>query len=139
MVDRMSESLILVSVRCPLRIPGIRVLHRAIELQEQAEGGHLFVLHVNRHHRGERIDREELACAVRKEVGPLDDASYHVRSAFLLEEAILYEAIQQEADYVVIGKTTKARWRRILSSRLGLNLDVESFLRRHLETNLVVV
>lgn len=60
-------------------------------------------------------------------------------NAFLLEEAILYEAVQQDADYVVIGKKTKARWRQLLTDRLGIDIDLEAFLQHHLNATLLVV
>lgn len=135
----MAEALILVTVPYPLCTSGVRTLHRAIQLRDQIGDGHLVVLHINLRQKGEYTNQEELVRAVRQTVGRLEGTSYHVRSTFFLEEAILYEATQQEADYVVIGKTTRGRWRRALSSRLGLAVDLESFLRRHLDSELVVV
>lgn len=83
--------------------------------------------------------RLELARAVESAIGPHENASYHVRNAFLLEEAILYEAAQQDADYVIVGRDTKARWRRVLADRLDLDIDLDRFLREHLGAKLVVV
>jgi hypothetical protein len=94
---------------------------------------------VNLLHKGEHAEREDLVRAVEQEFGSVTSASYHVRDAFLLEETILYEAIQQDVDYVVIGKDTTARWRQILSDRLDIDTDLEVFLQRHLNTKLVVV
>ncbi|WP_228546265.1 hypothetical protein [Halegenticoccus tardaugens] len=90
-------------------------------------------------HKGEHVERKDLVRAVEREFGSLPNVSYHARNAFLLEEAILYEAIQQDVDYVIIGKDTKARWRQILSDRLDIDTDLEAFLQRHLNTKLVVV
>lgn len=135
----MSERTVVVPVRYPLEAASVRTLRRAIETAEDHERAHLYVLHVNLLHSGRHVSRRDLARAVEREVGPLENASYHVRDAFLLEEAILYEAVQQNADYVVVGRDRKASWRRILSERLGLRVDVEAFLAAHLDAKLVVV
>lgn len=135
----MHETGFLVPIRYPLRESSVRTLKRAIELGDEYESAHLYILYVNLLHKGEHVEREELVRAVGREFGSLPNASYHVRNAFLLEEAILYEAIQQDVDYVVIGKDTRARWRQILSDRLDIDTDLEVFLQRHLNTKLVVV
>ena len=135
----MHETGFLVPIRYPLQESSVRTLKRAIELAEGYENAHLYILYVNLLHKGEHVEREELVRAVEREFGSLPNASYHVRNAFLLEESILYEAIQQDVDYVVIGKDTTARWRQILSDRLDIDTDLEVFLQRHLSTKLVVV
>lgn len=135
----MSQMRILIPVRYPLREDSVRTLKRAVELAEGNENAHLYILHVNLLHRGEHVERDDLVRAVEREFGTLADASYHVRNAFLLEEAILYEAVQQDVDYVVIGRDTKARWRQILADRLDIDTDLEVFLERHLNATLVVV
>lgn len=47
--------------------------------------------------------------------------------------------LQQDADDDVIGRDRRARWRRILSDPLGVDGDLEGFLREHLGAKLVVV
>jgi K+-sensing histidine kinase KdpD len=128
----------LIPVRYPLEEDSVRTLNRAIALTEVNENAHLYILHINLLSLDEHVEREELVHAVEREFGTLADASYHVRKAFLLEEAILYEAVQHDVDYVVIGKDTKARWRQILADRLDIDTDLEVFLERHLNATLVV-
>lgn len=135
----MTEVLFMVPLRYPLHERGIGTLRRALELAGEHENAHLYVLHVNLIHEDEHVERRDLARAIEREFGSLDNATYHVRSAFLLEEAILYEAVQQDADYVVIGRDTRARWRQILTDRLDLDTDLETFLQRHLGAKLIVV
>lgn len=135
----MNEPLILVAVSYPLKEQSVRTLQRAIDLADDQGEAALAVLHVNIIHKNEHVTQEALARAVEHEVGPLANATYDVRDAFLLEEAVLYEAVQQKADYVVIGKDTRAWWRRILSHRLGIDVDLEVFLQKHLNATLVVV
>lgn len=135
----MDEILFLVPLRYPLEEPGVRTLRQALELAAEHENAQLYILHVNLIHKNEHVERDALVRAVEREFGSLEHASYHVRNAFLLEEAILYEAVQQEADYVVIGADTRARWRQILAHRLDMDIDLEAFLQRHLTATLVVV
>ena len=129
----------LIPIRYPFEERSVRTLKRAIELANDHETTHLYILHVNLLHQDEHVKRGDLVRAVEREFGSLANASYHVRNAFLLEEAILYEAVQQDADYVVIGKDTKARWRQILTDRLDIDVDLEAFLQHHLNAKLVVV
>ena len=135
----MDKTRFLVPLRYPPGENSNRTLTRAIELADGYENSHLYIFHVNLLHKGEHVEREDLVRAVEREFGSLPNASYHVRNAFLLEEAILYEAIQQDVDYVVIGKDTTARWCQILSDRLDIDTDLEVFLQHHLNTKLVVV
>lgn len=129
---------ILVPIRYPLKAANTRTLQRAIELAGEIGPAHLYVLHVNLIHRGEHVSRADLARAVQAEVGSLENASYHVRDAFLLEEAILYEVVQQNVDYVVVGKSLRSKWRRLLTAHLDTTVDLERFLRTHLEAELIV-
>ena len=135
----MTEVLFMVPLRYPLRERGVGTLQRALKLATEHENAHLYVLHVNLIHNNEHVERKDLVRAVEQKFGSLDNATYHVRRAFLLEEAILYEAVQQDADYVIIGKDTRARWRQVLADRLDVDIDLEAFLQRHLGAKLVVV
>jgi K+-sensing histidine kinase KdpD len=135
----MSETTILVPVRYPLEEQNVRTIKKALDIAEQQGDAVLSILHINVIHKNERVTRDDLVSAVESKFGRLANARYEVSKAFLLEEAILNEAIQQKAEYVVIGKDRRARWRRILSSLLGKNVHIESFLQKHLNANLVVV
>lgn len=135
----MNEILVLVAIRYPLKEQGVRTLKRAIDLAADQRRADLSILHINVIHRNEHVTQRDLKRAVEQEFGPLTNATYYVRDSFLLEEAILQEATQQKAEYVVIGKDTRAWWRRILTHRLNMDIDLEAFLQRHLNTNLIVV
>lgn len=135
----MSEMPILVAIRYPLKEQSVRTLKRAIELAGDQESAKLFILHINAIHHNEHVTKQALANAVERECGPLANATYHVRDAFLPEEAILYESIQQKAEYVVIEEDTRSKWRQILTYRLQLDVDIEAFLRDHLNAHLIVV
>lgn len=135
----MSKTTILVPVRYPLEEQNVRTIQKAIEIAEQQDDADLSIIHVNIIHENEQVTREDLVRAIEREFGPLTNARYEVNKSFLLEETILYEAVQQKAEYVVIGTDRRARWRRILSYLLGRNVYLERFLREHLNANLVVV
>lgn len=135
----MSEMPILVAIRYPLKEQSIRTLQRAIELAEDQGNANLSILHINALHHNEHVTKQALANAVEREFGSLANATYHVRDAFLLEEAILYESIQQKAKYVVIEEDTRGKWRQILTHRLQIDVDVEAFLREQLNAHLIVV
>lgn len=135
----MSEATILVPVRYPLKEQNVRTIKKALEIAEQQGDAELLILHINVIHEKERVTREDLVRAVEREFGRLANAVYDVNNAFLLEEAILNEAVQQKVEYVVIGKDRRARWRRILSYLLGRDVHLERFLQEHLTANLVVV
>lgn len=135
----MSETIILVPVRYPLQEENVRTIKKAIEIAEQQGDAELSILHINVIHENEKVTRDDLVRAVKRKFGRLANATYEVRNSFLLEETILYEAVQQKADYVVIGKDRRARWRQILSFVLGTDVHLERFLEEHLNANLVVV
>lgn len=134
----MPRTAVLVPIRYPLAASSVQTVSRAIDLAEGFDDAHLFILHVNVLHRGEDVDRTELRRAVEDEVDPPASASCHVRDAFLIEKAILDEATQQDADYVVIGESLRARWRQLLADRLGVGVDLEAFLHHRLNAELVV-
>lgn len=130
---------IVVPIRYPPKPASVDTLREARAIADRFEDAHLYILHVNIVQKNEAVSRAELSSAVRRAVGPLSNASYHVRDAFLVEESILYEAVQLQADYVVIGKNRRARWQQLLMKHLSLTADIETFLQTHLEAELIVV
>jgi K+-sensing histidine kinase KdpD len=138
-MDHLATELILVPVRYPLEAAGVRTLDRAIELAEQVGSAHIYILYVNLIHKDERVKRADLRRAVEQTVGPIENASYHVRDAFLLEETILSESINQNVDYIVIGRERGSRWLRAFTARLTADVDLETFLRTRTDAELVVV
>lgn len=135
----MTGQTLLVPIRVPLTDASKQTLRGAMEHASSLDGAHLYVLHVNVVHRDDRVTRADLQQCVEEQFGPLENASYHIRETFLLEEAILDEAYQQDVDAVVIGHPRRSRLRRILENRLDLSVDLESFLEKHLDADLVVV
>lgn len=137
--SRVTRATLLVPIRSPFHAASVQTLTHAISCAEQFDDAHLLILHVNLLHRGKTIDRPELEAALEEAVGLPSNASCHVRDAYLLETAILDEATQQNADYVIIGKSLQSRWRQLLADRLGIGLDLESILHHQLDADLVVV
>lgn len=135
----MNETHILAAIRYPVEEHDGRTLQKAIELTEDRKNADLSVLHINALHQNEHVTQQALINAVENEFGPIANATYSVINAFLVEEAILHESIQREAEYVVIGEDTRAQWRQILTHRLQIDVDIEAFLEHHLNAHLVVV
>ena len=129
----------MVPLRYPLEAQGSKTLQRAIHLTEEHADAQLYFLHVNLVHQNEHVRKNEFREAIEREIGSQESATYDIQNAFLLEEAILQEAVNQDADYVVIGKDTRSWWRRILTRRLGMDIGLEVFLQKHLGTKLIVI
>jgi K+-sensing histidine kinase KdpD len=130
--------MLLVPIQFPMTEDSIRTVSQAMDLANQLDDPHIYILHVNLAYRGKPVKRPELQRSVEAAVGFLPHASYHVRDAQLLEEAIIDEAKQQGVDYVIIGHSQRARWRRALATRLNMTVDLESFLPQHLDAEVVV-
>lgn len=134
-----SQTTVLVPVRHPLSDAGVQTITRAVELADEFDDAALYILYVNLLQKNERVTPRDLKAAVEQELGPLANASYNVANAFLLEEAILNEAAQEDADYVVIGHSLRGRLRNLIADRLDLGVDLEGVLREHLDAELIVV
>jgi nucleotide-binding universal stress UspA family protein len=130
-------TLVVVPVRYPLSEHSRATLQRAVDVAEEHDAD-LTVLHVNLYQNGGRVSRSELKRAVESSFGRLPRARYVVRSGFLVEETILDEVAAEEADYVVIGRKQAGRWRRMIRSLVD-DPDVETFLRRELDCDLITV
>lgn len=128
-------SLVVVPVRYPLTEHSRATLTEAIDVSER-EDADLTVLHVNLYQNDGRVSRHELRRAVEADFGRLDRARYVVRNGFLVEETILDEVAAEGADFVVIGQKQASRWRSMVR-RLVDDPDVESFLRRKLDCDVI--
>ncbi|QSG02698.1 Nucleotide-binding protein, UspA family [Natranaeroarchaeum sulfidigenes] len=128
---------VVVPVRYPLSSHSKKTLAQAIELAEDRDGD-LSVLHVDLYQDSRDISRAELKRSVESEFGRLQNARYIVRKGFLVEETILEEIANEDADVVVIGHKQEGRWRRMIR-KLVSDPDIESYLRQRLECELVVV
>ncbi|APW98012.1 universal stress family protein [Halobiforma lacisalsi AJ5] len=116
----------------------METISHAIDVADELDDSHLYILHVNVLHKGDDIDRTEFRRTVEERIETPPYASCHVRDAYLLEKAILEEAAEQDADYVVIGQSMRARWRQLLTDHLGVGVDLEGFLDQQLNAELVV-
>ena len=119
---------VLVSVRYPLTAQSIQTLEHANQLARSHDDAHLYVLHVNLFQNGGTTHKAEITAAI----APFfDDCTPEVivRRGFLVEEVISAEAAYLDADVVVLGRTRKATWRRLLSRALGNDPAIATHLR----------
>lgn len=130
-------TLVVVPVRYPLSEHSRATLERAVEVAEDRDAD-LTVLHVNLYQSDGHVTRTDLKAAVERAVGNIDRARYVVRSGFLVEETILDEVANEAANYVVIGRKQSSRWRRMIRRVLD-DPDVEGFLRRELDCEVITV
>lgn len=128
-------SLVVTPVRYPLTNHSKATLTNAIKVARENDAD-LTVLHVNLYQNDRHVTRTDLKNAVEREFGRLSRVRYVVRSGFLVEETILEEIADEEADFVVIGAKQSGRWRRMLR-RLVDGPDVEQFLREKLECTVI--
>jgi nucleotide-binding universal stress UspA family protein len=128
-------TLVVVPVRYPLSEHSRATVKRPIYIARE-EDAELTVLHVNLYQSDQRVTRTELKRAVEREFGRLDFARYVVRPGFLVEETILDEVAEENADFVVIGQKQASRWRSMVR-RLVDDPDIEDFLRRELECQVI--
>jgi K+-sensing histidine kinase KdpD len=128
---------VIVPVRYPLSEHSTATLRAAAELAREREA-ELTVLHVDLYQEDGKVTRTELKRAAERRLGRIRNARYVVRRGFLVEQTILDEVAAEDADAVVIGRKQVGRWRRTLRSMLG-DPDVEAFLERELDCELVVV
>jgi len=130
-------SLVVVPVRYPLSKHSRRTLEQAIEIARSRDAA-LTVLHVNLYQNGKKVTRVDLKNAVEKAFGRIERARYVVRTGFLVEESILDEVAAEGADVVVIGSKQASRLRRIFQ-RFTDNPDIEQYLRRHLDCEVITI
>ncbi|QSG06549.1 universal stress protein [Halapricum desulfuricans] len=130
-------TLVVVPVRYPLTEHSRATLSKAIRIANE-EDASLSILHVNLYQENGRVTRTDLKEAVEDAFGYLSDARYVVRSGFLVEETILDEIIDEDADVVVIGQKQTSRWREMIR-RLLDDPDLERFLDGELDCRIVTV
>lgn len=136
------QSTILVPIRYPLTAQTTQTLAYAERLAhcQDGEDGRLLVLHVNMIHYNEQRRHHE----IRRAIEPLLDRTQFtvsVRRGYLVEEAILDEALAEDVDVIVIGKNQTSLWRRLGRKITGNDPAIAPFLRTHLadETPVKVV
>ncbi|WP_229124053.1 universal stress protein [Halapricum desulfuricans] len=130
-------TLVVVPVRYPLTEHSRATLAKAIRIANEEDAA-LSILHVNLYQENGRVTRTDLKEAVEDAFGYLSDARYVVRSGFLVEETILDEIIDGDADVVVIGQKQTSKWREMIR-RLLDDPDLERFLDDELDCRIVTV
>ena len=128
---------VVVPVRYPLSERSERTLASAIEIAED-RGAELTVLHVDLYQAGRTVTRGDLRRAVERKFGRVPRTRYAVRNGFLVEETILEEVAEGDADVVVIGDRQAGRLRRLVR-RVIDGPDVDQYLRGHLDCEVVTV
>ena len=129
---------ILVPIRYPLTDQGAQTLAAAGRMAQENAPAALNVLHVNLFQNGKNIQTEELTRAISS---TLDDVKALVttRQGFLVEEVILEEATQIDADIIVVGTNQQTVWRRFVRRLLGNDVEVGSFLRDHVTNGIEIM
>jgi nucleotide-binding universal stress UspA family protein len=128
---------VLVPVRYPLSSHSERTLAAAVEIAAERDA-ELIVLHVNLYQDGQKVTRSDLKSAAERAVDLEATTRYVVRKGFLVEETILEEAAEEDADVVVIGTKQIGRFRRMIR-RLFDEPNVNAYLHEHLDTEVVTV
>lgn len=128
---------VVVPVRYPLTEHSQATLEEAIRVADE-EDASLTVLHVNLYQSNGRVTRTELKDAVESAFGYLPNTRYVVRSGLLVEETILDEIVEEEADIVVVGQKQSSRWREMVR-RLVNDPDLETFLGEELDCRVLTV
>jgi nucleotide-binding universal stress UspA family protein len=126
---------VVVPVRYPLTAHSEATLRKAIAVAEE-EGAELTVLHVNLYHDTDHTSRSELKEAVEAVAGAVPDVRYVVRTGLLVEETILDEVVEQDADVVVIGQKQAPRWRQMIR-RIVDDPDIEQYLEQEFDAKIV--
>lgn len=123
-------TMILVPIRYPLTDQSARTLAAAGRLANDHAPADLRVLHVNLYQTGDKTQTAELTRSISSTLDGVE-ASVTTRQGFLVEEVILEEATQIDADIVVVGANQQPTWRRLLRRLLQNDPEVSSFLRDH--------
>jgi nucleotide-binding universal stress UspA family protein len=126
---------VVVPVRYPLSSHSEATLRKAVSIAK-GENAELTVLHVNLYHENDRISRADLRSAVEEAIDDLPDTRYVVRRGLLVEETILDEVVEQDADIVVIGRKQAPRWRRMIR-RIADDPDIEQYLDGEVDAKVV--
>lgn len=132
------KTTILVPIRYPLTDESARTLAAAGRLAQQYSPADLLVLHVNLFQSNENIQTEELTHAISS---VLDDVTANVitRRGFFVEETILEEAVDIEADFVVVGVGQTAIWRKLIRRVIGNEPAVGSYLQANVTSDVEVI
>jgi K+-sensing histidine kinase KdpD len=129
---------VLVPIRYPLTDQSSQTLAAAGRLAQDHTPADLRVLHVNLYQNSNSTQTSELTRAISSTLDDVE-ASVTTRQGFLVEEVILEEATQIDADIVVVGANQRATWRKILSRVLENGPAVGLFLRENVTADTEVM
>lgn len=132
------QTTILAPIRYPLTDESARTLAAAGRVAHDNTPAELRVLHVNLFQTNDNTQSEDLTRAISSTLDDVD-ASVHTQRGFLLEEVILEEAEDINADIVMIGKSQQPVWRRFLNRILRDDPAVGSFLRERTTDDVEIV
>lgn len=132
------DSTILVPIRYPIGDESARTLVEAGRLAERRAPATLVALHVNLIQYDEGYRAQELTTAISSVLEDVE-AAVVTRRGFIVEEVILEEADQLDADVIVLGADRRSRWRRLLRRLTGNDPDIGSYLRQHTTSRTDVV
>lgn len=130
-------TLVVVPVRYPLSKHSKTTLQEAIRIAEERDAD-LTVLHVDLFQDNQNVSRVALKREAESELGRIDRARYVVRQGFLVEETIMEEVADEEADVVVIGSKQAGRWRKMLN-KLFESPDIGQYLEEQLDCTVISV
>ncbi|WP_435075668.1 universal stress protein [Halorubrum sp. HHNYT27] len=125
---------ILVPIRYPLTDQSARTLATAGRLAHDYAPADLRVLHVNLYQTGDKTQTAEITRSISSTLDGVE-ASVTTRQGFLVEEVILEEATQINADIIVVGANQQPTWRRLLRRLLQNDPEISSFLHDHTATD----
>ncbi|MFW5939922.1 MAG: universal stress protein [Halolamina sp.] len=130
-------TLVVVPVHYPLSKHSTATLQEAIRIADERDAD-LTVLHVDLFQDNHDVSRADLKREVESELGPIDRARYVVRQGFLVEETIMEEVADENADVVVIGSKQAGRFRKMLN-KLFESPDVGKYLEEQLDCTVITV
>lgn len=133
-----NKTTILAPIRYPLTKASTQTLTFANNLLGLEDKGEIYVLHVNLFQNGDRTRRKDIQQAI----SPLfEDHTPNVitRSGFFVEETISTEATEIGADIIIVGRSQKPKWRRLISALIGNEPAVEAHLREQTNATVEVV
>lgn len=134
-----STTRLLVPIRYPITDKSAQTLARARELAMDRDDStvEVLVLHVNLIQANDSAHEREIHRAV---TPILDEVPFSVitRRAFLVEEAILDEAVSTMADVIIVGANQAPRWWRLVSRLLPSKPNIVGYLEQHIDPDVSV-
>lgn len=129
---------ILAPIRYPLTDQSARTLAAAGRLAHDHAPADLRVLHVNLLQTGDDPQTSELTRAISSTLDGVE-ATVITRRGFLVEEVILEETTDIDADIVVVGANQQPSWRQLLRRLLSADPELSSVIRERTASDVDIV